>query len=209
MDVFEEIADERRALALQLADLTPQQQASPSLCRPWTVHDVAAHLVMPLEVSTARLVLAVLRERGRFDRANVRVTARLARRPFTEIVDVLHRRAHVRFTPPGGGPEAPLLDVLVHGSDIRWPLGLHREVPEPRLVTALRFVGTAPAGLVPRGALAGLRLEAEDVGFAQGRGPVVRGPAQALLLAATGRAVALEVLHGPGVGTLRARLAAA
>ena len=208
MDLFEEIADERRALADQLAALTPEQQGTPSLCRAWSVHDVAAHLIMPLEVSTPRVVLAVLLAGGNFDRANERVTRRLARRPFAEVVEVLHRKAGSRFTPPGSGPQAPLLDVLVHGLDIRWPLRLHRDVPAPRLREALAFVATAPSGLVPEGALTGLRFEATDVDFAHGSGPVVSGTAQALLLAGTGRTAALDSLVGDGVTALRARLAA-
>ncbi|WP_432510037.1 maleylpyruvate isomerase family mycothiol-dependent enzyme [Kineococcus sp. SYSU DK001] len=207
MDVFEEIADERRALAAQLAGLTPQQRTARSLCRAWTVHDVLAHLVVPLEVSAPRFVLAVLAAGGRFDRANERVTRRLARRPFDELVQVLARGAGSRFTPPGAGPEAPLVDVLVHGLDIRRPLGLHRDVPAPRLREALGFLVTAPAGLVPRGALTGLRLEADDVGFAHGSGPVVRGTAQELLLATTGRGAVLDSLSGDGVPVLRHRIA--
>ena len=207
MDVFEEIADERRALAADLTSLTLQQQTTQSLCRAWSVHDVAAHLIMPLEVSTPRVVLAVLAAGGNFDRANERVTRRLARRSFAEIVEVLHRKAGSRFTPPGSGPEAPLLDVLVHGLDIRWPLRLQRDVPEPRLRKALTFVSTAPSGLVPRGALSGLRLEGTDIDFAHGEGPVVRGTAQALLLASTGRIAGLGALVGEGVPILRTRLA--
>ncbi|GIG30006.1 maleylpyruvate isomerase family mycothiol-dependent enzyme [Cellulomonas marina] len=206
MDVFEEIADERRALAGQLAHLTPQQQATRSLCRAWSVHDVLAHLVMPLEVSTPRMVLAVFAAGGRFDRANERVTARLARRPFADLLQVLERKAGSRFTPPGAGPQAPLVDVLVHGLDIRWPLGLHRDVPAPRLREALTFLTTAPAGLVPKGALRGLRLEADDIDFAHGSGPVVRGTAQELLLAVTGRGAVLDSLAGEGVSVLRRRI---
>ncbi len=206
VDVFEEIADERRALAEQLADLTPQQQTTRSLCRAWSVHDVLAHLVMPLEVSTPRFVLAVLAAGGRFDRANERVTWRLAQRPFTELVQVLDRKAGSRFTPPGAGPQAPLVDVLVHGLDIRWPLGLHRDVPAPRLQEALTFLVSAPARLVPEGALTGLRLEADDIDFAHGSGPVVRGTAQVLLLAMTGRGAVLDSLTGEGAPVLRRRI---
>lgn len=206
MDPFDEIADERRALADQLATLTPEQQATRSLCEAWSVHDVLAHLIMPLEVSTPKVVLAVLLAGGSFDRANERVTRRLAQRPFAKIVETLRRKADSRFTPPGSGPEAPLLDVLVHGLDIRWPLQLHRDVPEPRLRTALTFLMTAPSGLVPRGALTGLRFEAQDVDWAHGSGPVVSGTAQVLLLAGTGRAAVLDSLVGDGVPLLRDRL---
>ncbi|GEA88994.1 maleylpyruvate isomerase family mycothiol-dependent enzyme [Cellulomonas cellasea] len=206
MDAFDEIADERRALAEQLAALTPEQQATRSLCVAWSVHDVLAHLIMPLEVSTPRVVLAVLLAGGSFHRANERVTRRLAKRPFRDIVEVLHRKADTRFTPPGSGPEAPLLDVLVHGLDIRWPLQLHREIPGSRLRSSLAFLMTAPSGLVPKGALAGLRFEAQDIDFAHGAGPVVSGTAEALLLTCTGRTAALGSLVGEGVPALRDRL---
>jgi len=209
MDPFEEIADERRALADQLATLTPEQQATKSLCEAWSVHDVLAHLIMPLEVSIPKVALAVLMAGGSFDRANRRVTRRLARRPFAEILDILRRKADSRFTPPGSGPQTPLVDVLVHGLDIRWPLRLARDIPEPRLRKALSFLMTAPSGLVPRGALTGLRLEAEDIGWGHGSGPVVRGATDALLLAATGRPTALDALTGDGVPILRGRLARA
>ncbi|MGW6130767.1 maleylpyruvate isomerase family mycothiol-dependent enzyme [Cellulomonas sp. NPDC055163] len=177
-----------------------------SLCEAWSVHDVLAHLIMPLEVSTPRVVLTVLLAGGNFDSANERVTRRLAKRPFHDIVEVLHRKAEARFTPPGSGPEAPLLDVLVHGLDIRWPLQLDREIPGPRLRSSLRFLMTAPSGLVPEGALAGLRFEAHDIDFAHGAGPVVSGTAEALLLACTGRTAALGSLVGTGVPALRERL---
>lgn len=127
-------------------------------------------------------------------------------RPSHDIVEVLHRKAGARFTPPGSGPEAPLLDVLVHGLDIRRPLGPHRDIPESRLRTALAFLMTAPSRLVPTGALNGLRFEAQDIDVAHGGGPVVGGTAEALLLACTGRTVALDSLVGDGVPALRDRL---
>ncbi len=210
MDTFAEIADERRGLADLLSGLTGEQLAAPSLCHAWSVHDVAAHLVTPLEVSTPRFALAMLACRGDFDRANVRMTRQQARRPIHDVVEILRRKAAVRFTPPGAGPESPLTDLLVHGLDIRWPLGLPRDVPEARLRTALTFLTSTPArGPVPRGALAGLRFEADDVDWAHGTGPTVSGGAEALLLAVTGRTAALGSLRGDGLPTLHARLTSA
>lgn len=205
VDLFEEIAQERRALAGQAARFTAAQRATPSLCRGWNVHDVLAHLVVPLVVGTPRFVLAVLAAGGNFDRANDRVTRRVARRPAADLVRVLAERSGARFTPPGAGPQAPLVDVLVHGLDVRRPLGLHHDVPAPRLRVALEFLATSPAGLVPRGALTGLRLEADDVDFARGSGPVVRGAGQDLLLAVTGRAAGFGALTGEGAPVLRRR----
>jgi uncharacterized protein (TIGR03083 family) len=208
VDLFAEIADERRGLAALLSGLTVEQHAKQSLCSAWTVHDVVAHLVVPLEVGFPKFVRAMLVSRGNFDRANVRLTREQARRPFGELVEVLRRKADSRFTPPGGGPEAPLTDLLVHGLDIRWPLELSREIPGERLRTALTYLTAGPVGgVVPRGALTGLRFEADDVDWAHGSGPVVRGGAEALLLTITGRTVGLGHLSGDGVATFRGRLA--
>jgi len=207
MDTFAAIADERRAVADMLSELTAEQQTAPSLCSGWSVHDVAAHLVMPLTVGMPTFLLTMLACRGDVDRANVRLTRRQARRPLDEIVEVLRRRAASRFTPPGAGPEAPLTDLLVHGLDIRWPLGLARELPEERVRTSLTFLtGRAARGLVPRGLLDGLHFQADDIDWAHGDGPAVRGRAEALLLVLTGRSAVLGALTGDGLPTLRARL---
>jgi uncharacterized protein (TIGR03083 family) len=208
VDTFAQIADERRGLAALVAGLTEEQQATQSLCSEWSVRDVVAHLVVPLEVSLPKFVLAMLACRGKFDRANVRLAREQARRPFGEIVEVLRRKADSRFTPPGSGPEAPLTDLLVHGLDIRWPLGLPRDIPAERAHKSLTYLTAAPVGgVVPKGTLDGLRFEAEDIDWAHGSGPRVRGDAEALLLAVTGRTTALDHLSGGGVSMLRARLA--
>ena len=208
VDTFAAIADERRSLAEQVSGLTDGQQATPSLCSEWSVRDVVAHLVVPLEVSTPRFLLAMLACRGNFDRTNVRLARDQARRPFGEITEVLRRKAGSRFTPPGAGPEAPLTDLVVHGLDIRWPLGLPRTVPEERLRTSLTYLTDAPVGgVVATGTLDGLRFEADDIDWAHGSGPTVSGSAEALLLAITGRPTALDHLSGDGVPTLRSRLA--
>ncbi|MDN4174101.1 maleylpyruvate isomerase family mycothiol-dependent enzyme [Nocardioides sp. SOB77] len=210
MDIFEEIADERRTLAALVSGLTPEEEATRSLCTAWSVREVVAHLVVPLEVGLAGFAVAMVLTGGRFDRANVHLARRHARRSTKELVAVLRQRADSRFTPPGMGPEAPLTDLLVHGMDIRWPLGLHRDVPAERVRTSLDFLTSAAGrGLVPRGTSDGLRFEADDVGWAHGGGPTVRGAADAVLLALAGRPAALDHLAGDGVPTLRDRLSAA
>jgi len=49
---------------------------------------------------------------------------RRARLPAAEIADTLRRRAEHRLSPPLFGPTDPLADILVHGGDMRIPLGL-------------------------------------------------------------------------------------
>lgn len=208
MDIFAAIADERRQLAEQLSSLSSQQQATQSLCEAWTVHDVIAHLTMPLDVSMARFVVAMLVAGGNFDLANRRLTRRQAAQPFEGLINLLQRKADSRFTPPGEGPEAPLTDVIVHGLDVRWPLGLPCEVPESRATVALNALMKAPASVVHKGALDGLRFEATDLDWRYGDGATVSAPAHVLLLAITGRAEAAEMLRGDGAATLKRRIAA-
>ena len=93
VDIFEEIADERRELADLLSVLTAEQRATPSLCSQWSVLEVVGHLVVPLQVSLPRFVLTMLACGGNFDRANTRLARQQAQRPFDELIDTLRRRA--------------------------------------------------------------------------------------------------------------------
>ena len=80
-----------------------------------------------------------------------------------------------------------------------------RAIPAERLVPALAFARFAP----PIGAFwraRGLRLIATDVDWSGGRGPEVRGPGEALLMAIAGRRGAVEELDGPGQPTLAGRI---
>lgn len=206
MDLFDEIADERRCLADQLAGLTADQQNTQSLCEAWTVGDVVAHLVMPMEVPTYKFAVAMLMAAGNFDRANQRLTAQQAQRPFGELVQILRAKADVKFTPPGEGPKAPLTDVIIHGLDIRKPLQIAYRMPEQRLNVVLNTLAKAPKGIVPRGALQGLRFQATDIDWSHGSGPSVTGTSDSLLLALTGRIAGLADLSGEGAAGFAARI---
>jgi hypothetical protein len=60
---------------------------------------------------------------------------------------------------------------------------------------------------VAPGLVDGLSLRAENVDWSYGAGPSVSGDAESLLLALTGRRVALDHLDGEGVETMRRRMA--
>lgn len=208
-DLFAEIADERRSFADMFEGLGPQQLATSSLCGAWDVHEVGGHLVLPMVTSLPRLLGTIVLKRGSFDRANDVLSRRVAaERSGADIARLLRDRATFRFTPPGHGPTAPLTDLLVHGQDVRRPLGIAREFDEFRLKTALEFLASPRShrGFTAPSRIAGLRFVATDVDFAAGDGPEVRGPGEALLLAYTGRPAALPGLSGDGVAVLASRL---
>jgi len=205
-NIFQAVAAQRAALADTLEGLTPEQLATPSLCAGWSVHDVAAHLTLLWAVPLHRLVWRVTRARGSFPRAVGHLTREAAHQPIGQIVEGLRTNAHNRKHPPGM-PSAPLTDVIVHGEDIRRPLGLPGEVPLPAVRVALDFVtsGRDRSTFMHRGRLQGLRLVATDQDWSWGKGDEIAGPSLPLLLGVMGRPVALDELHG-SVGVLVARL---
>lgn len=206
MDTFAAIADERRTLADELESLSAEQWDTPSLCKAWTVRQVLGHLVMPLTVAGPKFLVGLLTSGFNFDKANVKLSNAVAEKSPDELLALLRLHAEHRFTPPGFGPEAPLTDVLVHGMDIRRALGRAHAFDGERQRAVLDFIGGGSRGFVPKSRVAGLEFEAADLDWSRGEGDVVRGAAEALMMAIAGRSAALADLEGPGVDTLRSRL---
>lgn len=118
------------------------------------------------------------------------------------IIDLLARNQRPSGLPSGFNGGIALTDGTIHHQDIRRALGLPRTIPEHRLVAALTFSLGAPT-LPSKRNTKGLKLVATDVNWTVGDGPEVTAPGEALLMAAAGRAPALEELSGDGLSTLR------
>jgi uncharacterized protein (TIGR03083 family) len=206
--IFTAVTNERRQIADLIAGLDDAELATPSLCSGWDVKTVAAHLVSVFADSFGVFMKTALRRRS-MARAIDQLARRRAQSPVAEIVGALRDNADYRLSPPLFGPLDPLADILVHGGDIRIPLGLPF-TPDPELVgLAMDFLtGTWPFGFVPLGQLRGIRLCANDIAQCWGTGLEIRGPAAALMMAVSGRTVLLPVLEGPGVDVLRRRMPA-
>lgn len=208
MDVWTEIAESRRELADYLHTLEEKDWNTQSLCDGWTVKDVAGHLIMPLTTPIPKIMVSMVGSGFNFDKANDKLSRKIAaEKSPQELIATLRANADKKFKPPGGVPEMPLSDVVIHGSDIRRPLGAPHVIPGNRAEAILDFLTkTKGRGFAAKGRLAGLRFEATDLDWNSGSdGQVVRGPAEALILAITGRNVALADLEGDGVATLRSR----
>ncbi|MGI9578993.1 MAG: hypothetical protein ACR2OH_12390, partial [Microthrixaceae bacterium] len=106
----------------------------------------------------------------------------------------------------GSWTRHPLTDAVIHGEDIRVPLGLQREVPADHLRAVLTFGASWRASpvFVPYRRLSGIRFVASDIGWAHGRGKTAQGDAQQLALAMFGRSTAATGLTGEGVEVLAA-----
>lgn len=203
-DAWALLARERRAFADLLDSLTPQQWEQPSLCDGWTVREVATHMMVGPTGSVGGFLTAMIKARGRFDRANQVMVDRRSTRPTAEIADDFRLHAENRFSPPGFDWHAPLTDFLLHRLDVSVPLGLSSDPLPQAWQEALGFlVGKrARTGFVA-GELPSLSYGATDVDWGSGTGPHVLGPAEVLALAMTGRPHRLDELAGDGADALR------
>jgi uncharacterized protein (TIGR03083 family) len=208
MDINAAIAAERHRIADLVDSLTPAQLEVPSLCGEWTVREVAGHLVAAVSPVPARQLVATFVTSGfRLHRANARLAAAIARQPPSWLASELRRNAGNPFRAPVVGYPGQLTDLQVHGQDMRRPLGLPSGLDLDRLRVSCEFLtGGRALGFTPRRWPAGLRLEATDLSWSWGAGPVLAGPAEALMMAVAGRRVALADLDGPGVRVLAGRL---
>jgi uncharacterized protein (TIGR03083 family) len=95
--------------------------------------------------------------------------------------------------------------MVVHGQDIRRPLGIKVDIPEERVRTCLDFVKGKQPIYGAKKRVAGLKLVATDMDWTHGEGPEVRGTGEALLMILNGRKDAMQDVEGEGAATLAAR----
>ncbi|MDK1472327.1 maleylpyruvate isomerase family mycothiol-dependent enzyme [Streptomyces sp. 549] len=206
-DVWPIVHAERAALIHDLEGLADEQWEQPSLCEGWTVRDVAAHLVDSARTTRLGFAVGLVRARFDFHRQNARGVARERGASPQETLGRLRQVASLTSTPPAP-LDSRIVEEVIHGEDIRRPLGLARPYPRDAVVRALRLQTRTPASFGgAKELVAPLRLTATDADVSIGDvsiggGREVTGPALSLLLAVMGRREALSELDGPGVGAL-------
>lgn len=195
---------ERAALAEDLATLDGDQWAQPSLCASWNVEEVVAHLTAAASLGPLRWFASVGGARFDFDLHNARRVAQCRGATAGETLERFRQVINSNTSAPG--PAAAWLgEVVVHGEDIRRPLGLRCTVPIDVLGALADFYSRTNFTLNSRSMITGLRLEATDGPWCTGDGPVVRGNTLALIMVMAGRMTPVDDLSGAGVSLLRAR----
>lgn len=189
---------ERRRLVADLRDLPRDQWRTPSLCPGWDIHDVLAHVVDTARTGRLSFVRDLVAARLDFDRANERGIRRCKRRDPQDTVDALTGAAAFTRTPPVN-LASRLVEAIVHGEDIRRPLGMTGSYPADAVREALEYQLRTPVGLGGgRERATGLRLIDRDTGTAWGQGDAVEARGVDLLLAVSGRSVGRELFDGSG-----------
>ena len=201
-DLWTTVAAERRALADDLTDLDDAGWETQSLCDAWTVRDLLAHMTSTASITPVGFVVGLVGSGFSFQRSVAKGIAAFRGSSPAETLAAFRAVEHSRKAPPG--PRASWLgETIVHGEDIRRPLGLHRDYPTDAVVELLDFYKGSNTLIGTKSRIAGLRLVATDADWTHGDGPEVRGAAIDLLMAGTGRSSACSRLEGEGVERLR------
>ena len=203
-EVWKHIHDERLQMAETWASLTPEQWATPSWCGGWSVQETAGHVVAAAEQTVPNFFKDMAKAGFKFDV----FAERDAKRNGAAGPDELVRRLRARTTTTNH-PPAPVVamlgEIIVHGEDIRRPLGLTHSSPEDALEAVADSWKNSNILIGAKRRIAGLRLRATDSTWTHGDGPEVSGPMASLVLAMSGRKGALSDLSGEGVETLSKR----
>jgi uncharacterized protein (TIGR03083 family) len=197
------VENEQTEFAELLRGLTSDQWASPSLCAGWSIHDTVIHIAIHSHTSGLERLTGLAR--AGFSEARQMAPERA--RSTDDLIAWLESPAVV-----GGRQDTltQLSELVIHQQDVRRPLGIDRKIPAERLGAVLDF-GLSLAGLTftmafSRRRAKGLRLVAPDIGWWAGRGPEVRGPGEAILMALNGRRDAMRDLSGEGAPVLASRV---
>jgi len=141
------------------------------------------------------------------NRVNGVGVAEYATRSPGQLTELMRQCIPPRGLTAGFGGMIALVDGMIHQQDIRRALGITRAIPPQRLSAVLNYALTAPAVRGARRAR-GVHLVATDIDWEHGKGPEVRGPGEALLVAMAARPDALNDLSGPGNSMLARRIGA-
>jgi uncharacterized protein (TIGR03083 family) len=197
--MFDEEFDASFDLARHLTD---DQWNMPSLCPGWTIRDVVVHLAYHTHRSGLKEKLGNLHK----------TTAMMVERENASARDELLRWLSSDPAPAEREDRGTHAELVIHQQDIRRPLGLARAYPEDSLRSSLDLCTTRSGNIFVidrRFRLGrGLRLVATDLEWTIGKGPEVRGTAEAILMAIAGRRAVLSDLDGDGVRVIDHRLRA-
>jgi uncharacterized protein (TIGR03083 family) len=195
---------ERAAMADTWTGLSADQWTSSSWCQGWSVQDTAGHVLAAAEQTPFNFYKELATAGFRFNVFTDRGARRLGALSPAELIDRLRARTATTNRPPA--PVVAMLgEIVVHGEDIRRPLGLRHQYAEGALVAVADNYTKTNLLIGSKRRIAGLRLRATDCEWLHGEGPEVSGPLASLILAMAGRSGAQDDLDGDGLAILRAQ----
>ena len=203
-ETWKHIHSERSALADTWSTFTSDQWDSRSWCEGWSVQDTAGHVLAAAEQTPLNFYKEMISAGFRFNIFADRAAKRLAAIGPEQLVSRLRARTTTTNHPPA--PVMAMLgEIVVHGADIRRPLGLTHTSPEAALIAVADSWKNSNLLIGAKRRIDGLSLRATDCAWTHGNGPEVSGPLISLVLAMTGRKGSHVDLEGEGLSVLAAR----
>ena len=194
----------REDLVGSLSALRSEQWEVDSLCKGWTVREVVVHLIR-LETylrAPLRYAVAVVANGFRPNRYQELDVRRFASVEPSELVRSLAEAKYEEswFWRRHPWPEMTVAELVIHGQDVRRPLGLQHQIS----IDQLGLVADVIVRRVPRvfryplggWLLPNVRFEASDASWSWGSGPTIRGPLEAIVMTLAGRRQAATDLSG-------------
>lgn len=204
-EVWNTVHQERTSLINDLSGLSAEQWNTLSLCDDWTVHDVLAHLVDDAKTTKVSFVRGLILAKFNFDRLNQNGVNREQQPNPVETLRAF-RNVSKRTTSAPAPLASRLVEIIVHGEDIRRPLNISHDYSTESIIEAMEYqLATSGSMGGSKDRAVGLHLIATDAEWSHGSGDEVRGTAIDLLMALTGRPVPNNALTGDGVAILQGR----
>jgi uncharacterized protein (TIGR03083 family) len=197
---------ERRQLIEDLDGLPVDQWSTPSLCPEWNVHQLLGHVVALTKQTPPKFVGKFVKSGFAFNKMVAEDVAKESAGTPRQTLAELKNHLNDTTSPPGP-VDSWIGEIVVHGADMRRPLGMSYTPPVQTTIQVADFYTSSNLLIGSKKRIAGLRLVATDADWTHGNGPEVAGPMLSLVQAMTGRAVALGDLSGDGVDGLRSRMA--
>ena len=196
------VASQLLCLADLLDGAADAQWETPSLCEGWRIREVIAHVTMAARYSDEAFMAELADCEYDFPRLSNLIAGRDAELPTAELVANLRSDTMLHWAPPGGGFHGALNHAVIHSLDVTVPLDV------PRLASD-EAIGVVLDDLCEGGAhehfgidISERHLEATDLEWSYGSGPVLRAEAADLALMICGRTVPEVRVKGEPLGRL-------
>ena len=195
---------EGEALVAYLRGIPVEGWGEMTVCDPWTVGHIVAHLTAAGNQRYRNLAKGLVLSRFDLDKfANRDLRTYLV----GSVDDRLGRFEESVRNPSTPRPlrEIVLGEMICHGEDIRRAFGDRGDHREEHLAQVAPMFAKSKPPLNGRMRAEGLSFRATDGNWSYGSGPEVHGPGIDLVCALAGRPYALDQLDGEGLATLRSR----
>jgi uncharacterized protein (TIGR03083 family) len=203
-DVREMTRKEGEAVVAYLRELPAEAWDQMTVCDPWTVSHLVAHMTALGNQTMGNFALGFIRSGFSFGKFVNRDMQKYLTGTPQERIDRLEASVKNPST-PDRLKEIALGEIMCHGEDIRSAMGDRGEHSPEHVAQLGPMYAETKAPLNGKMRAEGLSFRATDGEWTHGSGPEVSGPGMDLIAAMVGRDYSLSQLDGEGLSTLRSR----